>query len=100
MNVHYIDSEYEAGVCVPVEFYFISNEDPKLQTSLLCSLVRNAHNMKNKDAILSLVVMVIPQFRQRWEMSSSFLVSWGGVRVNPLGTSVTIWPIVPASDDR
>jgi hypothetical protein len=29
-----------------------------------------------------------------------FLVSWGGVRLSPLGTSVNIWPIVPAPDDR
>jgi hypothetical protein len=28
------------------------------------------------------------------------LVSWGGVRLNPLGTSATIWPTVPAPDDR
>jgi hypothetical protein len=30
----------------------------------------------------------------------TFLVSWGGVRLSPLGTSATIWPIVPAPDDR
>jgi hypothetical protein len=29
-----------------------------------------------------------------------FLVSLGGVRLSPLGTSATIWPIVPAPDDR
>jgi hypothetical protein len=29
-----------------------------------------------------------------------FLVSWGGVRLSPLGTSATIWPIVPAPDNR
>jgi hypothetical protein len=29
-----------------------------------------------------------------------FLVSWGGVRLSPLGTSATIWPTVPAPDDR
>jgi hypothetical protein len=29
-----------------------------------------------------------------------FLVSWGGVRLGPLGTSATNWPIVPAPDDR
>jgi hypothetical protein len=28
------------------------------------------------------------------------LVSWGVVRMSPLGTSVTNWPIVPAADDR
>jgi hypothetical protein len=28
------------------------------------------------------------------------LVSWGGVRLSPLGVSATIWPIVPALDDR
>jgi hypothetical protein len=29
--------------------------------------------------------------------SCSFL---GGVRLSPLGTSATTWPIVPAPDDR
>jgi hypothetical protein len=29
-----------------------------------------------------------------------FLVSCGGVRLSPLGTSATNWPIVPAPDDR
>jgi hypothetical protein len=29
-----------------------------------------------------------------------FLVSWGGVRLSPLGTSATNWPIVPAPDDN
>jgi hypothetical protein len=29
-----------------------------------------------------------------------FLVTWGGVRLSPLGTSATNWPIVPAPDDR
>jgi hypothetical protein len=29
-----------------------------------------------------------------------FLVSWGGLRLSPLGTSATVWPIVPAPEDR
>jgi hypothetical protein len=29
-----------------------------------------------------------------------FVVSWGGVRLSPLGTSATNWPIVPAPDCR
>jgi hypothetical protein len=29
-----------------------------------------------------------------------YFISWGGVRLSPLGTSETIWPIVPAPDDR
>jgi hypothetical protein len=29
-----------------------------------------------------------------------FLVSWGGVRLSPLGRSVTNWHIAPAPDDR
>jgi hypothetical protein len=29
-----------------------------------------------------------------------FLVSWGGARLSPLGTSGTNWPIVPAPDDK
>jgi hypothetical protein len=29
-----------------------------------------------------------------------FLVSWGEMRLGPLGTSATNWSIVPAPDDR
>jgi hypothetical protein len=29
-----------------------------------------------------------------------FLLSWGGVRLSPLGTAATVWLIVPAPDDR
>jgi hypothetical protein len=29
-----------------------------------------------------------------------FLISWSGVRLSPLSTSATIWPIVPAPDER
>jgi hypothetical protein len=32
--------------------------------------------------------------------SSYFFVGWGGVRLSPLGTSATNWPIVPAPDDE
>jgi hypothetical protein len=32
-------------------------------------------------------------------INSFFLVSFGGVRPSPLGTSATVWPLVPASDD-
>jgi hypothetical protein len=38
---------------------------------------------------------------QYWScLSLFFLVSCGGVRLNPLGTSASNWPIVPAPDDR
>jgi hypothetical protein len=29
-----------------------------------------------------------------------FLVSWGGVRLGPLGTAVTVWAVIPAPDER
>jgi hypothetical protein len=29
-----------------------------------------------------------------------FLVPWGGVRMSLLGTSATVWRIVPSPDDR
>jgi hypothetical protein len=29
-----------------------------------------------------------------------FLISWGGVRLSPLVTSATKWPIVPVADDQ
>jgi hypothetical protein len=28
------------------------------------------------------------------------LISWGGVRLSPFGTSAINWPIVPALDDK
>jgi hypothetical protein len=31
---------------------------------------------------------------------SFFSVSWGGVRLSPLGTAATNWPLVAALDDR
>jgi hypothetical protein len=34
------------------------------------------------------------------QLTVVFFVSWGGVRLSPLGTSATNWPIVPAPDDR
>jgi hypothetical protein len=33
-------------------------------------------------------------------LSSFLFVSWGGVRLSPLGTSANIWSIVSAPDDR
>jgi hypothetical protein len=36
----------------------------------------------------------------RWCSGSFFLVSWGGVKLSPLGTSATNWPTVPVPDDR
>jgi hypothetical protein len=33
-------------------------------------------------------------------VASTYVVSWGGVRLSPLGTSATIWPVVPVPDDR
>jgi hypothetical protein len=40
------------------------------------------------------------QFLGRPARSFLVLVSWGGVRLSPLGTSATNWPTVPAPDDR
>jgi hypothetical protein len=34
------------------------------------------------------------------DLNTCFLVSWGGVRLSPLCTPATNWPIVPAPDDR
>jgi hypothetical protein len=31
--------------------------------------------------------------------SSFYIVSWGEVRLSPLGTSAANWPIVPSPDD-
>jgi hypothetical protein len=42
----------------------------------------------------------MPGVQQFHSKSLGFLVSWGGVRLSPLGTSATNWPIAPAQDDR
>jgi hypothetical protein len=41
-----------------------------------------------------------PHVRLRVRHLLLFLVSWGGVRLSPFGTSATNWPTVPAPDDR
>jgi hypothetical protein len=33
-------------------------------------------------------------------MNQQSFISWGGVRLSPLGTSATVWPIVPAPINR
>jgi hypothetical protein len=38
-------------------------------------------------------------FMLLWLRDIFFLLSWGGARLRPLGTSVTVWPIVTAPDD-
>jgi hypothetical protein len=75
---------------------------------------RKAH--RNTCGSLSRVISKLVQFQwefawlgnrpHNYQMSTFmklslvfFLVSWGGVRLSPLGTSATDWPIVPASDD-
>jgi hypothetical protein len=45
-------------------------------------------------------VILAPIVPRRTCVQCIFLVSWGGVRLSPSGTSANIWPIVPASDDR
>jgi hypothetical protein len=44
-------------------------------------------------------IYTAPHPRRR-HSSTNDLVSWGGVRLCPLGTSATNWPIVPAPDYR
>jgi hypothetical protein len=57
---------------------------------------------KNKDMYF-VPILIYNLFAGQSEIPPlffSFLVSWGGVRLRPLGTSDTNWPIVPAPDDR
>jgi hypothetical protein len=42
----------------------------------------------------------VPGTLQRTDRPVYELVSWDGVRLSPLGTWATNWPIVPAPDDR
>jgi hypothetical protein len=67
--------------------------------------------------LLDSIVNILPGFVRRWEIQQHtdgylflqyfpksrwtfFKVSWGGVGLGPLGTSVTNCPTVPAPDDR
>jgi hypothetical protein len=47
-------------------------------------------------------VIVLTSFPFIWPKTKVYfvLIAWGGVRLSPLGTSATNWPIVPAPDDR
>jgi hypothetical protein len=40
------------------------------------------------------------QINRSYSSSSSIFFYWGEVRLSPLDTSATNWPIVPAPDDR
>jgi hypothetical protein len=55
-----------------------------------CCFILPVIMMRREIAILTVTVVTLFAF---------CLVSWGGVRLSPLGTSATIWPIVPALDD-
>jgi hypothetical protein len=44
--------------------------------------------------------VVHPNDTSKFSSFSFYLVSWCGVRLSPLGTAATNWPIVPAPDDR
>jgi hypothetical protein len=64
--------------------------------------VMNTH-AKIEELLDSLFLMWPVSYQGKKAISSSqnlFIISCGGVRLSPLGTSVTIWPIVPAPDDR
>jgi hypothetical protein len=40
------------------------------------------------------------RYESRFERGSFYFVPWGGVRLSPLGTSATIWPVAPTPDDK
>jgi hypothetical protein len=46
------------------------------------------------------VVQQVKKFCLLWNLRASFLLSWGGVRLSPLGTLATNWPILLALDQR
>jgi hypothetical protein len=54
---------------------------------------RKKKHMKDKQDIEASRLQILSKY-------VVFLVSWGGVRLCPLGTSATNWPIVPAPGDR
>jgi hypothetical protein len=66
------------------------------------------HNMKKRESGHRLFILYpINAFRYLCDIflvhdlsCFFFLVSLGGVRLGPLGTSATNWPIVGALDDR
>jgi hypothetical protein len=66
------------------------------------SLFRTATKSQSRAAITSSSLNLILHYLLVSDsvLSLFFLISWGGVRRSPLGTSATNWPIVPAPDDR
>jgi hypothetical protein len=85
---------------LPYVFKFIINKWPHIR---LCMSYKPEYKAtpyfsSEKNRKTSLTRLNMPFSPEGY--SSLFLVSWGGVRLSSLGTSPTVWPIVPAPDDR
>jgi hypothetical protein len=68
-----------------------------IRLSIICEW-----NQSTCSVILAWTRPFIPEPKLHTQGTSVFFFldsSWGGVRLNPLGTSATLWPIVPAPDD-
>jgi hypothetical protein len=77
-----------AAICKPINYKMW---EPRRLTNLWASTACY------RDSFIFLLVCTYPV--NPFFTSYLFLVTWGEVRLSPLGTSVTISPIVPASDD-
>jgi hypothetical protein len=86
------------------------NSCPNFARTFQLHLVYSTHNQSTEHKSLVLYTMfyysnMFQSFGHHQAVTSlicvvSFLVSWGGVRLSPLGTSANILPIVPAPEDR
>jgi hypothetical protein len=69
----------------------------------ICSKSRaiSCFSWKTKfDPVYNLLLPVLISTENKSVHSLLSLVSWSGVRLSTLGTSASIWPIVPSPDDR
>jgi hypothetical protein len=64
-------------------------------------VVLTGHSFRNSVQLLQIIVFALPD--EQTDISNAgglFIISCGGVRLSPLGTSATNWPTVPAPHDR
>jgi hypothetical protein len=67
-----------------------------------CLLIFCACDLNSYASKLQLIVTSVLKYcdENSCHLIRVVLVPWGGVRLSPLGTAATLWPIVPAPDDH
>jgi hypothetical protein len=85
----------------------VSTLVPETHVAWMILVLSNSDRLLFLQKLLSAQLLMIFSVRvhksdhlKQFSILSIFLISWGGVRLSPLSTSVTNWPIVPVPDDR